>query len=198
MHKAGRLNLSRLSEGPEMHVKMVKSYNKLMDESNSIAGELLKRVSSKDVGITEDELNKINNVVAALNKAAGQGAILKGLVASKGTVNDRLINDVKYQYDDAHELANALEKAGAEAIKRQPTITQATKAATEAKKEEQAVTEKVVEATKAEAKAQQEVTKAVNETAKEKQIASAKATESTTVEIGFQKELAKAIKDVAS
>lgn len=198
LHKAGRLNLSRLSEGPEMHVKMVKSYNKLMDESNSIAGELLKRVSSKDVGITEDELDKINNVVTALNKAAGQGAILKGLVASRGTVNDRLINDVKYQYDDAHELANALEKAGAEAIKRQPTITQATKATTEAKKEEQAVTEKVVEATKAEAKAQQEVAKAVNETAKEKQIASAKATESTTVEIGLQKELAKAIKDVAS
>ena len=198
LHKAGRLNLSRLSEGPEMHVKMVKSYNKLMGESNSIAGELLKRVASKDVGITEDELDKINNVVTALNKAAGQGAILKGLVASKGTVNDRLINDVKYQYDDAHELANALEKAGAEAIKRQPTITQATKATTEAKKEEQAVTEKVVEATKAEAKAQQEVAKAVKETAKEKQVASAKATESTTVEIGLQKELAKAIKDVAS
>ena len=198
MHKAGQLNLSSLSEGPEMHVKMVKSYNKLMSESNSIAGELLKRVASKDVGITEDELDKINNVVAALNKAAGRGAILKGLVASKGTVNDSLINDVKHQYDDAHELANALEKAGAEAIKRQPTITQATKATTEAKKEEQAVTEKVIEATKAEAKAQQEVAKAVNETAKEKQIASAKATESTTVEIGLQKELAKAIKDVAS
>lgn len=96
LHKAGRLNLSRLSEGPEMHVKMVKAYNKLMGESNSIAGELLKQVASKDVGITEDELGRINTVVAALNKAAGQGAILKGLVASKGTVSDLLVNNVKY------------------------------------------------------------------------------------------------------
>ncbi|MGM9540088.1 phage tail tape measure protein [Anaerovibrio sp.] len=161
------MNLAKLNEGPEMHIKMVKAYSKLMSESNTIAGELLRQVANKDVGITEGELGRINNIVTALNKAAGQGAILKGIVGSKGAVNERLLSDVKYQYDNAHNLANALEKAGAEAVKRQPTITQEVKATTEAKKEERVAVEKSVEATKQEAKAQQEVTKAVRETVTE-------------------------------
>ena len=195
---AGKFNLEKLNDGPEMQTKMANKYVELMSNSFPDAEKLLKLVADKNVSVSPEQLDRINKVVTSLRRASKNGDGIWDIVGESESFDPKLSDKILDLNDKAVTFANALEKAGAEAIKRQPTITQATKATTEARKEEQAVTEKVVEATKAEAKAQQEVAKAVNETAKEKQIASAKATESTTVEIGLQKELAKAIKDVAS
>ncbi len=195
---AGKFNLEKLNDGPEMQTKMANKYVELMSNSFPDAEKLLKLVADKNVSVSPEQLDRINKVVTSLRRASKNGDGIWDIVGESESFDPKLSDKILDLNDKAVTFANALEKAGAEAVKRQSTITKATKATTEAKKEEQSVAEKVVEATKVGNKAQQEVTKAVNETAKEKQIASAKATESTTVEIGLQKELAKAIKDVAS
>lgn len=195
---AGKFNLEKLNDGPEMQTKMANKYVELMSNSFPDAEKLLKLVADKNVSVSPDQLDRINKVVTSLRRASKNGDGIWDIVGESESFDPKLSDKILDLNDKAVTFANALGKAGAEAVKRQSTITKATKATTEAKKEEQSVAEKVVEATKVGNKAQQEVAKAVKETAKEKQIASAKATESTTVEIGLQKELAKAIKDVAS
>lgn len=195
---AGKFNLEKLNDGPEMQTKMANKYVELMSNSFPDAEKLLKLVADKNVSVSPEQLDRINKVVTSLRRASKNGDGIWDIVGESESFDPKLSDKILDLNDKAVTFANALEKAGAEAVKRQLTINQTTKATTEAKKEEQSVAEKVVEATKVENKAQKEVAKAVKETAKEKQVASAKATESTTAEIGLQKELAKAIKDVAS
>lgn len=115
---AGKFNLEKLNDGPEMQTKMANKYVELMSNSFPDAEKLLKLVADKNVSVSPEQLDRINKVVTSLRRASKNGDGIWDIVGESESFDPKLSDKILDLNDKAVTFANALEKAGAEAVKR--------------------------------------------------------------------------------